>query len=186
MQALRKRLPDDDRLRDDINTIVTGWTDWRRQALNAGLGEVRNAQSWSKWTDKNRALKSQWDDLTEEIAVVERSIQTLTPLTQEHNESDAERQREGAHDTNCTDGHTWLVVALSKKEIGLAFGLPDDRKIAEDVNVLCRNCAILLKAKDPQQKHPRKWFVAMDTLPGPYAARFTEYMQTYHGVKTSD
>ncbi|NLH42379.1 MAG: hypothetical protein GX448_11125 [Planctomycetes bacterium] len=85
-----------------------------------------------------------------------------------------------------TDGHDWLVVALSKKEIGLACGLPEDRKIADEVNALCRNCAIILKPKGHQQKHPRKWFVAFDTLPEAYAKRFAEYMRTYHGLKVGN
>jgi len=83
------------------------------------------------------------------------------------------------------DHHQWSLIALSKKEIGLALGLVDDRKIAQTLNALCGNCGIVLRPRAPHEKHPKAWFVALDTLKEPLLGRFDEYVRTYHGFKAT-
>jgi hypothetical protein len=73
------------------------------------------------------------------------------------------------------DSHTWCIIGLSKKEIGLALGLPDEPKIAEAVNALCQSTGIVLRPKDPNgPRHQKTWFVALDTVPKHLLPRFTQ------------
>ena len=61
---------------------------------------------------------------------------------------------------------------LSKKEFGLSMGFPEDRKIAEQVNRLCKLEGIVL-----QRVNRQEFRVAVDTLKPSYKLRFQEYMK---------
>jgi hypothetical protein len=88
-------------------------------------------------------------------------------------------------DNTPADPHQWCLISLSKKDIGLALGLADDKKIAQTLNALCRDRGIVLKPKDPHEKHPKAWFVAIDTLKEPLLGRFDTYVRNFFGLKTT-
>jgi hypothetical protein len=102
-------------------------------------------------------------------------------------ESPEKIRRKKEKQTPLLDGHHYCSVALSKKDIGFALGLPDpdDKHIARQVNSLCRSLGIDLRQVHDKHGNPKRsrFFVALDTLKEPYLSRFKTYLQEYHGVK---
>ena len=75
------------------------------------------------------------------------------------------------------DEHTWCQLALSKRDIGIALGLPDDRDVAKNLNALVEDQGIVLRP------HTRsKQFVALDTLSPVYRVRFTAHLRDHFKV----
>ncbi len=84
-----------------------------------------------------------------------------------------ERPREPAH--------IFCPTPLSKRDIGLALGLADDKRIAEAVNILIRTEGIVLRP------HGRKKnSVALDTLPKHLRPRFAEHMQKFYHLNCGE
>jgi hypothetical protein len=74
------------------------------------------------------------------------------------------------------DEHTYCPVALSKKDIGVALGLPAEND-ADKLNSLCQITGIYLK------KHTRSsYYVALDTLPSAYRERFKRRLHDHHSI----
>lgn len=74
------------------------------------------------------------------------------------------------------DQHEWSVTGASKREIGLALGLDDDGKVAEALNSFCRAEGIVLRPRDPNGRHQKIWYVALDTLRPGLRERFAKRM----------
>lgn len=69
------------------------------------------------------------------------------------------------------EAHSYCQVALSKKDIGLALGLPG-KKTAEKLDALCKTVGIHL------QKYNRTcYYVALDSLPPALLSRFKTHLR---------
>jgi hypothetical protein len=98
-------------------------------------------------------------------------------------EREGARQKEKSGPAPLGDSHSWCSIGLSKREIGLAVGLADDKKIAQNLNSLCQSLGIVVRPANPKGKHHKTWFVACDTLRGPQLERFRRYMRDLHHYK---
>jgi hypothetical protein len=74
------------------------------------------------------------------------------------------------------DEHTYCPVALSKKEIGAALGLPAEND-ADKLNSLCETTGIYLR-----KRKRSSYYVALDTLPGAYRERFKRHLHDHHNI----
>jgi len=68
-------------------------------------------------------------------------------------------------------------IAMTKKDIGLALGLPDDRRIAEQLNRLAHSIGTVIK-----QDTRKRYRVDLNTIPPAYWDRFKDHLRKFHLV----
>jgi len=73
--------------RHEVSEAATAWMVWREKAIVAGVLESlrqtdRRAKdtAWIKWVDDNRALKQEWDDLTDALDELRRRLEMTGAL----------------------------------------------------------------------------------------------------------
>lgn len=89
-------------------------------------------------------------------------------------ESEADSGADAAHSE---DGHEYYARPMSKREIGIALGLADDRKIARTINEMFDSWGGQLHAVNRTN-----YLLPLDVLPAHFMDRFRQYVKDFHHV----
>jgi hypothetical protein len=72
--------------KDKVNTVASKWTNWREQALEKRVRDVRG-MAWSDWAAANIKLKCEWDDIIGEIDDLQKYLKELVIIVDERTDN---------------------------------------------------------------------------------------------------